>query len=360
MKAIVKTKKGKGLEMHEVPIPSLQADEVMIQVDVVSICGTDLHLDRWDGWAQGRVKALPQIIGHELSGKVVEVGLGVKRFRPGDFVSADSHIPCLICGTCLRGMCHLCDDLVILGVDRDGCFAELVAIPERSLWKNESSLPPDIASIQDPLGNAIYATLVEPVAGREVLILGDGPVGLLSIAVARVSGASRIMMTGLNPLCLEIGRKMGADRVYHADQVNVVEAVMDETAGSGADVVIEMSGDPQAISDGLKMVQKGGRFSAFGLPSQSVAVDFSEEIIFKGIRLYGINGRKMFETWFEMAGMLNSGRLDPGPVLTHHLSFEDFEKGFQMMEASPREAAKVVLYLNKSLLNKSLMKDRGE
>jgi len=354
VKAIVKAKKGKGLEMHEVPIPSLKADEVLIQVDVVSICGTDLHLDRWDGWAQGRVKVLPQIIGHEFSGRVVEVGLGVKRFRPGDFVSADSHIPCLVCGTCLRGMSHLCDDLVILGVDRDGCFAEFVAIPERSLWKNESSLPPDIASIQDPLGNAIYATLVEPVAGRQVLILGDGPVGLFSVAVARASGASRIMMTGLNPLCLEIGREMGADVVYSAGQINVVDAVMDETSGSGVDVVIEMSGDPQAITDGLKLVQKGGRFSAFGLPSRSVEIDFNKDLIFKGIRLYGINGRKIFETWFEMAGMLNSGRLDPGPVLTHHLPFEDFEKGFRMMEASPREAAKVVLYLDHALL-----KDRG-
>ncbi len=351
MKAIVKAKKGKGLEMHEVPIPSLQPDEVLIQVDVVSICGTDLHLDRWDGWAQARVKAIPQIIGHEFSGRVVEVGLGGKRFRPGDKVSADSHISCLVCGSCLRGMPHLCEDLVILGVDRDGCFAEYVVIPERSLWKNEASLPSDIASIQDPLGNAIYATGVEPVAGRQVVILGDGPVGLFSVAVARASGASKIMMTGLNPFCLEIGRTMGADRVYRADQMDIVDSIMDETAGSGADVVLEMSGAPKAISDGLKLVQKGGRFSAFGLPSKSITVDFSEDIIFKGIRLYGINGRKMFETWFEMAGMLNSGRLDPGPVLTHHLLFEDFAKGFQMMEANPRKAAKVVLYLNHALLD---------
>ncbi|MFQ5579077.1 MAG: L-threonine 3-dehydrogenase [Nitrospiria bacterium] len=352
MKAIIKAKAGKGLEMHEVPIPSPKADEALIRVDVVSICGTDLHLDRWDGWARNRVEAIPQIIGHEFSGRVVEVGESVVRFSPDDFVSSDSHIPCLACETCLRGSPHLCDDLEILGVDRDGCFAEYVAIPERSLWKNEASLPPDIASIQDPLGNAIYATGVETVACRQVLILGDGPVGLFSVAVARASGASRILLTGLNPLCLEIGRRMGADVVYRPDQVNVVEAIMDETSGSGLDVVIEMTGDPKAISEGLKMVQKGGRFSAFGLPSRSVSIDFNEDIILKGIRLYGINGRKMFETWFEMAGMLNTGRLDPGPVLTHHLPFEDFEKGFQMMEANPREAAKVVLYPNSQLLKK--------
>ncbi|MFQ5781050.1 MAG: L-threonine 3-dehydrogenase [Nitrospiria bacterium] len=348
MKAIIKAKRGKGLEMHEAPIPSLQADEALIQVDVVSICGTDLHLDRWDGWAQHRVKTIPQIIGHEFSGKIVEVGKGVKRFQPGDFVSSDSHIPCLVCGLCLRGNPHLCANLEILGVDRDGCFAEYVVIPERSLWKNPSTLPHDIAAIQDPLGNAVYAVLVEPVVGKEVVILGDGPVGLFAVGVARVSGASKIVMTGLNPLCLEIGRRMGADTAYHAGQVDVVPAILAETKGLGADVVIEMTGDSKAILDGLKVVQKGGRFSAFGLPSKSVAIDFNEDIIFKGIRLYGINGRKMFETWFEMAGLLNSGRLNPRTVLTHHLPFEDFEKGFRMMEAVPREAAKVVLYLNPS------------
>lgn len=353
MKAIVKTKRGEGLEMLERPIPSPGPDEVLIKVEVVSICGTDLHLDRWDGWARQRVKSLPMIIGHEFSGKVVEIGGSVTRVIPGDSVSADSHIPCLCCIPCLHGEHHLCANLQILGVDRDGCFAEYVAIPERSLWKNGPALSPEIASIQDPLGNAVYATLVEPVAGQQVVILGDGPIGLFAVGVARAAGASKIILTGLNPLCLKIGRLMGADHVYHAEETDVVRAVLDETKGAGADIVLEMSGSPKAISDGLTIVRKGGRFSAFGIPSKPVSIDFNEQIIFKGIRLYGINGRKMFETWFQMTGLLNSGRLDPRPVLTHILMFDDFEKGFRWMEEVPRQAAKVILFLDPHLFKEA-------
>ncbi|MEK7824986.1 MAG: L-threonine 3-dehydrogenase [Nitrospirota bacterium] len=353
MKAIVKTKRGKGLEMRELPLPSPSFDEVLIKVEAVSICGTDLHLEEWDGWARGRVKNIPQIIGHEFCGKVVEIGGSVTRINPGDYVSSDSHIPCLFCVPCLRGEYHLCFNLQILGVDRDGCFAEYITIPERSLWKNSPTLSPEIASIQDPLGNAVYATLVEPVAGQDVVILGDGPIGLFAAGVARAAGASRIMLSGLNPLCLNIGRMMGADHVYHAGETDVVKAVLGETKGVGADIVLEMSGSPRAISDGLTLVRKGGRFSAFGIPSRPVSIDFNEQIIFKGIRLYGINGRRMFETWFQMAGLLNSGRLDPRPVLTHYLMFDDFEKGFLWMEETPRQAAKVVLFLDPRLLEEA-------
>ena len=353
MKAIVKTKRGKGLEMKELPLPSPKPDEALIKVEVVSICGTDLHLDRWDGWAQKRVKKIPQIIGHEFCGRVIEIGGSVTRFAAGDYVSADSHIPCLSCVPCLRGEYHLCFNLQILGVDRDGCFAEYITIPERSLWKNESTLSPEIASVQDPLGNAVYATLVEPVAGQQVVILGDGPIGLFSVGVARAAGASRIMLSGLNPFCLKIGWLMGADHVYHAEETDVVKAVLDETKGVGADIVLEMSGSPKAISDGLTLLRKGGRFSAFGIPSREVSIDFNEQIIFKGIRLYGINGRRMFETWFQMAGLLNSGRLDPRPVLTHIMMFDDFEKGFRLMEEMPRQAAKVVLFLDPHLFKEA-------
>lgn len=353
MKAIVKTKRGKGLEMQELPLPSPLHDEALIKVDVVSICGTDLHLDRWDGWAQQRVKNIPQIIGHEFSGRVMETGSSVTRVTPGDYVTSDSHIPCLHCFSCLRGEHHLCANLQILGVDRDGCFAEYITIPERSLWKNDPALPPEIASIQDPLGNAVYATLVEPVAGQDVVILGDGPIGLFATGVARAAGASKIMLTGLNPLCLKIGRLMGADHVYYAGETDVVRAILNDTKGVGADIVLEMSGSPQAISDGLTLVRKGGRFSAFGIPSKPVSIDFNEQIIFKGIKLYGINGRKMFETWFQMAGLLGSCRLDPRPVLTHFLMFEEFEKGFLWMEEVPRQAAKVVLFLDPDLLKEA-------
>lgn len=346
MKAIAKVKKGKGLRMIEAPKPQPDADEVLIQVDVVSICGTDLHLDRWDAWAGRRVKQLPQIIGHEFSGHVVEVGKAVSRFQMGDHVTADSHIPCLKCAVCKGGAPHICDNLEILGIDRDGCFAEYVVIPERSLWKNDPALPPEIACIQDPLGNAVYATLVEPVANQTVAILGDGPVGLFAAGVARASGAAKVMLSGLNPLTLDIAKQMGADFVIHAGQTDVAHTICEETNGVGADVLLEMSGSAKAIQDGLSAVRKGGRYCAFGLPTAPVPIDFSDQVIFKGLRLFGISGRLMFDTWQQMADLLHSGKLDPRPVLTHFLAFDDFEQGFALMEALPRKAGKVVLVLN--------------
>ena len=350
MKAIAKVKREKGLALIERPIPCPGADEVLIQVDVVSIGGTDLHVDRWDAWAGLRVKHLPQIIGHEFSGHVVETGTAVRGFQIGDHVTSDSHIPCLNCAVCVRGAPHLCDRLEILGIDRDGCFAEYVVIPERSLWKNDPDLPPEIASIQDPLGNAVYATLVEPVVNQCVAILGDGPVGLFAAGVARASGAAKVILSGLNPLTLEIAKHMGADRVIRADAEEVLHVIRNETGGAGADVVLEMSGSAQAIQDGLSAVRKGGRFCAFGLASAPVSIDFNDHIIFKGLRLYGINGRLMFETWRQMADLLHSGKLNPRPVLTHVLDFDDFAEGFALMEAVPRKAGKVALVLNPHLL----------
>ncbi len=350
MKAIAKIKKGKGLKIIEAPVPQPATDEVLIQVDIVSICGTDLHLDRWDAWAGKRVTHLPQIIGHEFSGHVVALGKDVRRFQIGDHVTADSHIPCLKCAICLKGIPHLCNNLQILGIDRDGCFAEYVVIPARSLWKNAPDLPPEIACIQDPLGNAVYATLLEPVKDQNVAILGDGPVGLFAAGVARAAGAQKIILSGLNPLTLDIAKLLGVDRVIHTQKEDVVQVIQDECNGIGADVLLEMSGNPQAISEGLNALRKGGRFSAFGLPSSVVPIDFSDQIIFKGIRLFGISGRLMFETWRQMADLLESGRLNPRPVLTHFLDFDDFEQGFALMEAMPRKAAKVVLVLNSALL----------
>ncbi len=349
MKGITKVKKEKVLQMLDCPMPGLQSDEVLIQVGVVSICGTDLHLDRWDAWAENRVTHFPRIIGHEFCGKICEVGSDVTRFQVGDFVTSDSHIPCLDCGVCKKGLPHLCNNLQILGIDRDGCFAEYVSIPERSLWKNDPSLSPEIASIQDPLGNAVYATLVTPVAGETVTILGDGPVGLFSVGIARAEGAAKIILTGLNPLTLEIAKTMGADRVFNVNDGNVVQMIQEETEGIGTDILLEMSGNPKAIQEGLKAVRKGGRYSAFGLSTTSIPVDFNNQIIFKGICLFGISGRLMFHTWEKMASLLNSGGLNPSPVITHILDFEDFEKGFRMMEAVPRVAAKVVLVVNPAL-----------
>ncbi|MFQ5587460.1 MAG: L-threonine 3-dehydrogenase [Nitrospiria bacterium] len=349
MKALAKVEKGTCFQMIERPRPVPKPDEALVRVDVVSICGTDLHLDQWDAWAEKRLIHLPRIIGHEFSGKVVALGAEATRFQVGDCVSSDSHIPCLNCGICRKGAPHLCDRLKILGIDRDGCFAEYAAIPARSLWKNDPALKPEIASVQDPLGNAVYATLVEPVIAKTVAILGDGPIGLFAAGVARASRAAKIMLSGLNPFTLDIAKKMGADVLINAGEADVAQRIRSETGGIGADVVLEMSGNPRAIRAGFEAIRKGGRFTAFGLTPAPVTLDWNNQVIFKGIRVYGISGRKMFETWRQMADLLRSGNLDPRPVITHVLDFEDFARGFQMMEATPRQAAKVVLVVNPEL-----------
>lgn len=345
MKAIVKTGPRPGLELVSVNIPSLRYDEILIKVTASSICGTDLHIYRWNQWAQERIKSLPLIIGHEFAGRVVDVGPGAGGLYVGDYVSADSHIVCGECLQCRIGQQHVCSNLRILGVDRDGCFAEYVAIPARGVWKNDPEIPQEFASVQDPLGNALYCTLVEPVAGKSVLIIGDGPVGLFSAGIARVSGASWICLIGHHPLRMEVAKRMGADVTYHGDEEGLIAKIMDITGGLGVDVVLEMSGSSTALPQGLQLLRKGGRFSAFGLFSSPVSVDITNQIIFKGITLYGINGRILFDTWYRMHNLLKSGRLDISPIITHKLPFEDFEKGFALLMERPKKAVKVVLEL---------------
>lgn len=345
MKAIVKSGPRPGLEMASVPIPSLSHDEVLIKVTAASICGTDLHIYQWNQWAQDRIKRLPQIIGHEFAGTIVETGPEVSGLSAGDYVSADSHIICGECLQCRVGQQHVCSNLQILGVDRDGCFAEYIALPARGVWKNDPEIPPEFASVQDPLGNALYCTLVEPVAGKSLLIIGDGPIGLFSAGIARASGASWIGLIGHHPSRMEVAKRMGADATYHGDKEGLESEVHELTDGVGVDVVLEMSGSVKGLDRGLRLLRKGGRFSAFGLFSTPPPVDITNMIIFKGITLYGINGRILFDTWYRMHNLLKSGRLDISPVITHKLPFDDFEKGFALLMERPKKAVKVVLML---------------
>lgn len=344
MKAIVKTGPQPGLEMVSIAIPSIKHDEILVKVRAASICGTDLHIYKWNPWAQNRIKSFPLITGHEFAGDIVQVGEGVSGFSIGDYVTADSHIVCGHCLQCRVGQQHICGNLQILGVDTNGSFAEYIAIPYRGVWKNDITMPLEFASVQDPLGNALYATLVEPVTGKSVLIIGDGPIGLFSAGIARASGASWIGLIGHNQPRLEIAKKMGADAVF-SDNESIVSTIMSITNKTGVDIVLEMSGSPEGFQQGLELLRKGGRISAFGLFSNPVTVDITNQIIFKGITLYGINGRILFDTWYRMHNLLKSGRLDISPAITHKLPFDDFEKGFQLLLERPKRAVKVVLML---------------
>ena len=305
MRSIIKAKAGQGLEMVEAEIPQISDTEVLIKIMATSICGTDVHIFNWDAWAQGRIRP-PLRLGHEFCGHVVAVGRGIRNFKEGDFVTSDSHIPDGTCPVCRQGQAHICANLEILGVDRTGCFADYIALPEISLWKNDPDLDPAQASIQDPMGNAVYTCLVEPVAGRSVIVFGDGPTGLGAVGVAKAAGASVVFHVGKYPTRLEIGRRMGADVTLDISKpdTDVVRSVMAATGGWGVDAVLEMTGSQRAIDEGFAVLRKGGRYSVFGIPTAPVTIDLNKALVFKGARVYGINGRVLWETWYQMAGLL--------------------------------------------------------
>ena len=345
MKAVVKVEPTRGAMLQEREIPRIGPDELLVKVKATSICGTDVHIYTWDAWSQKRLAGrLPQTLGHEFCGEVVEIGANVRGCKTGDFISAETHSPCQRCVQCLTGQMHICNNLTILGVDRDGCFAEYVAIPAVVAWKNDPSIPPEFASVQEPLGNAVYTVLVEPVSGKSVLIFGDGPTALFAVGVARASGATRVSLAGMEPARLEIARKMGADRVIDVTREDVVAMILDETGGVGVDVVLEMAGAQKAIEQSFQCVRKGGRVSAFGIPAGPIQIDWNNALIFRGVTLYGINGRLMFDTWFTVRNLLASGRLDISPIVTHKLPLDRFEQGFDLMTTSPKSSGKVVLF----------------
>ncbi|HUU46731.1 MAG TPA: L-threonine 3-dehydrogenase [Acidobacteriota bacterium] len=346
MKAVVKTRPEIGAELIDVDMPRVDPDQVLVRVLATSICGTDVHIYEWEPWAQSRIGAerLPQILGHELAGEVVEVGAAVHTVKPGDYISAETHIPCGHCPQCLTGQMHICHNLKIFGVDRDGCFAEYAVVPETVVWKNDRSIPPEFTAVQEPLGNAVYCALVEPVAGRTVMVVGDGPTALFAVGVARTAGAARVVLAGMEPARLDIARRMGADQVINVLEDDPVRTILDTTGGIGMDVVLEMAGNQKAIDAAFRCVRKGGRVSAFGIPSGSVALDWNNAVVLRGVTVYGINGRLMFDTWITVRNLLASGRLDISPVVTHKLPLSDYAKGFDLMIKSPKTCGKVVLF----------------
>ncbi len=342
MRAIAKTFAKEGLEIIDVKIPEIKEKEVLIKVKMAAICGTDVHIYKWDEWAQSRIK-IPQIIGHEFCGEVVEVGKAVSKVKKGDFVSAETHIVCGRCIQCLSGQMHLCSNLKILGVDCDGCFAEYVKIPEDIVWINEPSLPPEIAAIQEPFGNAVYCTLVEPVNGKSVLIMGAGPQGLFATAIARASGATLVIVVEPSDFRRKMAKELGADVVINPNKENVEEIVMEMTKGVGVDVFLDMAGIEYSIKTGLKLLRKGGRFSAFGIPSRPISINFADDIIFKGITIYGINGRLMFDTWVKARNFLSTKRIDISKVITHKFKFSEFNKAFEILTSPEKNCGKILL-----------------
>ncbi|HEY3874917.1 MAG TPA: L-threonine 3-dehydrogenase [Candidatus Kapabacteria bacterium] len=353
MIALRKTKRARGAELQEIPIPEIKPNEVLIKIQASSLCGTDVHIYEWDNWAESRVKTVPYTVGHETTGIVVKKGAVVSRVEEGDAVSVETHIPCLHCKQCLTGQMHICHNLKILGVDTNGAFAEYLVVPEVVVWKNDPSVPPEYMSIQEPLGNAVHATLIEPVHGKSVAILGDGPIGLFSAGVARACGATQIFMTGMEPFRLNIGKQMGADRIINVANENAVEIVKEATGGIGADVVLEMSGVPSAMKDGIAMLRRGGRYCFFGIFKDNLVPTPLNDIIFNGGTFHGINGRLMFDTWFTVSNLLASKRLDVRPVVTHKLPLSQFEEAFHLMTETPKKAGKIVLFPDAGMIGKN-------
>ena len=340
MRALVKTKPGPGLEIREVPRPQAGPGEVVVRVAATSLCGTDNHIYRWDEWAQGRIHP-PRIIGHELCGEVSEVGTGVTSVAAGDYVAAESHLTCGVCFQCRTGNAHVCRNYRILGVDLDGSYAEYVRLPERVLWKTSRDIPPELACLQEPLGNAVHAALVDDITGQSVLITGCGPTGLFAAAVARSAGAGLIIATDVSDYRLDLAKKMGVDQTINPTKDDI-ELISRRTDGERVDVALEMSGHPDAIHTCFRYIKNGGRITLFGIPEAQVCFNMTNEIIFKGIRVYGITGRKLFDTWYRLAGLFNAG-LDIRPVVTHVLPLERFAEGFDLVAKG--QCGKVVLRL---------------
>ncbi len=339
MQAIVKAQRAPGLTVSTVPKPVAGPGEVLIRVRHAGVCGTDLHIADWDAWAQGRISP-PLVVGHEFAGEVAALGPGVTEFQVGQLVTAEGHIICGHCQACRTGNGHICKNTRIIGVDRDGAFAEFIAMPATNVMTLDG-IPTEIGAIMDPMGNAFHAVLSADIPGSTVFIVGCGPIGCFAVGIARAAGAAKVIASDVNPNRLALAKKMGAHVVINAAKDDVVRTVLAETGGEGVDVVCEMSGVPAALHQAFATIRMGGRVQLLGLPKGEVSVDFASEIIFKGITLYGVIGRKMYETWHQMRRFLSSGLLDPRPVITHRFPLAKIDDALAAIRSG--DAGKVIL-----------------
>ncbi|MFQ5547260.1 MAG: L-threonine 3-dehydrogenase [Woeseia sp.] len=341
MKALVKSKPERGIWLEEIDTPKPGHNDVLIKVGRTAICGTDIHIYKWDDWASKTIP-VPIAIGHEFSGRVVECGSEVRGFEAGDRVSAEGHITCGVCRNCRAGRRHLCMNTVGIGVNRHGAFAEYLSVPAFNTFKLPDAISDELASILDPLGNATHTALSFDLVGEDVLITGAGPIGIMAVAIARYAGARHIVITDVNDYRLQLARTMGASVALNVTDGSLDDTMKDLGMVEGFDVGMEMSGNASALRDLLRTMHHGGRVAILGIPPEDTAIDWSK-VIFKGLILKGIYGREMFETWYKMASMLQSG-LEISPIITHHFAISEFEEAFRLMESG--QSGKVILGWN--------------
>jgi len=339
MKCVRKVRPEVGLVVQELAVPAVGPTDVLVQVEAASLCGTDLHIWKWDEWASQRIKP-PLTLGHEFAGTVVEVGSEVHHVKVGDYVSAESHVTCGMCYQCRTGQAHMCPKTSILGVDRDGAFAEYVAVPEKVIWQNDrSKLPPEIATLQEPFGNAVFTVFAQPVTGQTMGVFGCGPIGCFSIGIAKACGAAAVYATDVIDYRLELATRMGADAVFNArgsggkvsSVDRVVEWMVKANKASGVDISLEMSGAPEAITAAFRAVRNGGHVTLFGIPARPVEIDVAENMIFKNLTVLGLNGRRIFDTWYRTQWLLESGAVDLRPLVTHDMPLERIDHAVHLL-----------------------------
>jgi len=338
MKALVKSRAERGLWLEEVPEPEIGINDVLVRVRYTGICGTDVHIYEWDEWAQKTIP-VPMAIGHEFVGEVVAVGSNVNDFFPGNVVSGEGHVVCGRCRNCLAGRRHLCASTLGVGVNRPGAFAELIALPMTNIWKHSPNISEEVAAIFDPFGNAVHTALSFPVLGEDVLITGAGPIGIMAIPVVRHAGARHVVITDLNPYRLDLARKMGATLAVNPNEMPLAKVQKELGMAEGFDVGLEMSGNSQALRDMIANMSHGGKIAILGIPPKEMQIDW-RPVIFNMLTIKGIYGREMYETWYQMTVMLQSG-VDISPVITHRFKYDEFEKGFEAMVSG--QTGKVIL-----------------
>jgi threonine 3-dehydrogenase len=338
VRALVKAKAEQGIWMQDVPVPEIGPNDVLIKVRKASICGTDVHIWNWDAWAQKTIK-VPMVIGHEFMGEIAKLGAEVTGFQVGDRVSGEGHITCGHCRNCRAGKRHLCRNTVGLGVNRPGCFAEYVSLPAFNVFRVPKEIPDEIASFFDPLGNAVHTALSFDLVGEDVLITGAGPIGVMATAISKHVGARHVAVTDVNPYRLDLARRMGATRAVDVRSQTLGDVMQSLGMTEGFDVGMEMSGNGQAFRDLLAVMNNGGRVAILGIPPNEVSIDWNQ-VIFKGLVLKGVYGREMFETWYKMVAMLQSG-LDVAPVVTHRFPAARFAEAFEAMRSG--QSGKVIL-----------------
>jgi threonine 3-dehydrogenase len=338
MKALVKKEAGPGIWLDDIPEPKAGPNDVVIEIDRTAICGTDMHIYKWDAWAQKTIP-VPMAVGHEYCGRIVDLGSEVRGFKAGDRVSGEGHITCGYCRNCRAGRRHLCINTVGVGVNRPGAFAEYLSIPAGNAFKLPDSIRDDIASILDPFGNATHTALAFNMVGEDVLITGAGPIGIMAVAIARFVGARNVVITDVNDYRLELARKLGATRAVNVTHESLDTVMKDLNMQEGFDVGLEMSGNAAALREMLRTMHHGGSVAILGIPPGDTAIDWNQ-VIFKGLTLKGIYGREMFETWYKMSALLQSG-LNIDPIITHHFPIQDYLEGFETMGSG--KSGKVIL-----------------